>query len=290
MLYHFRAQMYQLSLEIADSWGSVLYPMHLYRALRQENILAPWQDPTESWGDMDAAEGILSRDSFYVGSKLPQGRGDYLKTLGLQIGIAATAFTKSKSGRTRVRDKVRSKSGRRAIKRDCTPVSDMFIDRYVRNTGQVDWTPEHVDRVISRSIYDVAQAPQGGYFTAEMIKDPDRLRERKRNIAAEAAGKRAPTPADGRTAPDELIASLYHALAAESMPMVFPYLALHRAAWGILHAVRDSCDPVVLKMYGCSAHSEDEGHLPHVLIAILMALDSGDDRLSAKAGEAVKDQ
>lgn len=287
MLYKFRVKMYRIGLQVVDSWGSVIYPLHLYHALRKEELLAPWKAPAESWGDLDAVETLLSRDSFYVGSKLAQDRDDYLKTLAIQIGIGATAFAKSESGRTPKRGKVRSKGGRRRIKGDRAPVSEMFIDRYVRNTGQVDWTPEHVDRVISRSLYDVAQSEQSGWVSAELIRDPDRLRERKRNIAAEAAGKR--TAASKRTQPGELITTLYHALAAETMSMAFPYLTVHRAAWGILHAVRDSCDPVLLELYGIG-RLEDEGHLPHVVTSIFLALKDGDDRLFVKAGEAVKDQ
>lgn len=35
-----------------------------------------------------------------------------------------------------------------------SPVTSMFIDRYVRKTGQVNWTTEHVERVIEASQWE----------------------------------------------------------------------------------------------------------------------------------------
>lgn len=288
MLYQFRATIYILGLKLADSWGSIVYPVHLYHALQQENLLSPQKAPAESWDDMYIVEAILGRDSFYVGSKLPQNQGDYLRKLGLQIGISASAFTRSKSRRVLNSNNVMSKAGARGIKKDCASVSDMFIDRYVLKTGQVDWTPDHVDRVLSRSLYDVVECEQSGVPSVNRITDPDRLRERKRNIAAEAAGKRAAAPG-ARTAPAKLITSLFLALEAESPTLRFPYLTLHRAAWGVLRATREACGPVLLQMYGPD-DLEDETLLPQVVTAIFMALEMEDDRLLVKAGEAVKDQ
>lgn len=290
MLYQFRATIYMLGLQLANSWGSILYPLHLYHALQQENLLSPRQAPVESWDDMYVVEAILGRDSFYVGSQLPQNRREYVKKLGLQIGISANFFTKSKSSRALNFHNLVSKGVSRGIKRDCAPVSDMFIDRYVLNTGQVDWTPEHVDRVIYRSLFDVVEWGQTGLLYLDPITDPDRLRERKRNIAAEEAGKRAATATGARTAPGKLITNLYLALAAESATLRFPYLTLHRAAWGFLRAAREACGPTLLQMYGPMHLEEDETLLPHIVTSIFMAMDLGDDRLLVKACEVLKDQ
>lgn len=292
MLYHFRGGMYTFGLKLADSTGSILYPMHLYNALQQEKILSPEQVPAESWEDMLLAQAILGRDSFYVGSQLPQNPAEYLKKLGLQLGVTANVFINSKKSRTLNRDKVISKDRYRGIKSDCAPVSDMFFDRYVLNTGQVDWTPEHVERVISRSLYDVAETTQNGKLAMfmEPIVDPDRLRERKKNIAVEATGKRTAAAAGARMAPEKLITDLFLILAAESVTMVFPYLALHRATWGVLSAVREACGPLILQQHGLSSALKNEGQLPEVVSSIFMAMNRGDDRLFIKAGEAVKEQ
>lgn len=288
MLYYFRAFTYKIGLGFVDAGSSIVCPLHLYNALEKEKLLSPQQVLAESWDDMTVAKAILGNDSFYVGSQLPHNRDDYIKKLVLQLGISATAFTKSKNPRIWDERKLTSKNGGRGVKRDCAPVSDMFFDRYVRNTGQVDWTPEHVERVISRSLYEVVEADQKGFVSVD-IKDPDRLRERKRNLAAEAAGKRAATATATRIAPNELISTLFLVLGAESVTMVFPYMALQRAAWGVLQAVREACRPLLLQHFS-PKQLEDEERLPQVVISILVTLAKGDDRLLIKAGEAVKDQ
>lgn len=291
MLYQFRATVYRLGLRVADGWGSILYPLHLYSALLKENLVSPGQAPEECWDDMYAAEGLLGRDSFFVGSQLPQNRREYVTKLGLQIGVSANtfAFMRRKGGRAVNLDNIASKSGRRGIKLDAAAVSDMFFDRYVRNTGQVDWTPEHVDRVISRSMWDVVRQGESNLIHIESITDPEKLRERKKKIAADEAGKKVARPGAARTAPGELVTKLFLSLAAEAHTMMFPYMTLHRAAWVVLHAVEEACGPKLLQMYGC-CDSEDESLLPQVVTTIFMALDSGDDRLILKAAEAVKEQ
>lgn len=275
-----------MSLALVNSCQSLLYPMHLYNALQQERRLLPHQFPEECWADMHMAQTLLGKDSFYVGSELPKNPADYVKMLGLQTGISASAFAKTRDFRRLKAGGLISRGGGRRIKTDCAPVSDMFIDRYIRNTGQVDWTPEHVDRVISRSRFEVFESEREGALIMEEIIDPGKLRERKRAIAADFAGKRA---AGAQTDPGKLIAALFFALEAEAPTVMFPYLTLHRAALGILDKVWDACDPLVMKPWGF-AKMDDLGQLPHVVIPILMSLSLEDDRLFTQAAEAVKNQ
>lgn len=290
MLYHFRAETYDVGIAVANAWGSIAYPLQLYTALQQENLLSPV--PSESWDDMAVVLANLGEDSFYVGAELPKNPLDYFKNFCLQMGTTVSAFTKSKQKRTRNLENLLSKGGPRGIKADCAPVSDMFVDRYLRNTGQVDWTPEHVDNVVSCSLWEEEGSEQDGTVFLGQIDDPKKLRERKRKIAAAAAGRPTgkKTTAEGaRMPPDRLIRALVLSLQAESLTLAFPYLTLHRTAWGMLRALRDACEPLLLELYG-PAYMERENQLPWVVGWIFMALVEGDPRLFAKAGEAFKDQ
>lgn len=293
MLYHFRAETYDVGITVANAWGSVAYPLHLYTALQQEKLLSPREVPSGSWDDMDVVLTSLGEDSFYVGGELPKNPQGYFKKFCLQMGTTAAAFTKSKQKRARNLENLLSKGGPRGIKADCTPVSDMFADRYVRNTGQVDWTPEHVDRVVSRSLYEEEGSEAEGSLVLGQIDDPEKLRERKKKIAAAAAGKSAgkkKTAAEGaRMPPDRLIRALVLSLQAESLTLAFPYLTLHRTAWNMLRAMREACEPLLLELYG-PAYLERESQLPWVVGWIFMALVEGDPRLFVKAGEAFRDQ
>ncbi|KAI7774884.1 hypothetical protein LA080_007709 [Diaporthe eres] len=291
MLYHFRAETYDVGLAVANAWGSIAYPLHLYTALQQENLLSPHQVSSESWDDMSVVLTLLSEDSFYVGAELPKNPQDYFKKFCLQMGTTASAFTNSKQKRTRNLENLLSKSGPRGIKADCAPVSDMFADRYLRNTGQVDWTPEHVDSVVSRSLWEEEWSEEEGTLLLGQIDDPEKLRERKRKIAAGTAGKprgKKTTAEGARMPPDRLIRALVLSLQAESLTLAFPYLTLHRTAWGVLRALREACEPLLLELYG-PAYMERENR-PWVVGWIFMALVEGDPRLFVKAGEAFKEQ
>lgn len=290
MLYHFRAETYDVGIAVANAWGSIAYTLQLHTALQHEKLLSPTEEP---WDDIAVVLGNLGGDSFYVGGETPDNPLDYFKKFCLQMGTTASAFSSSKQKRTRNLENLLSKKGPRGIKPDCAPVSDMFADRYLRNTGQVDWTPEHVDSVVSRSLFEEEGSDEDGTLILGQIDDPGKLRERKRRIAAAAAGRAGDskkTAAEGaRMPPDRLIRALVLALQAESLTLAFPYLTLHRVTWGVLRALREACEPLLLELYG-PGYMERENQLPWVVGWIFMALVEGDSRLFVKAGEAVKDQ
>lgn len=285
MLYKHRAIMYDLGLSVANAWGSIAFSMHLCIALSQENLLSLYA-PEYSWDDMIAVMTLVGKDSFYVGSELPKSPENYLKKLCLQMGMTAVAFSNSKDKRLPRHEKSISKGRARLIKDDCAPVSDMFFNRYVRNTGQVDWTPDHVDRVLSRSLHFEDASEDDGIFVLTQTRDPQIRRERKRELAFEASSKKATA---ARMSPERLIRSLALVLQMESLTMAFPYLTLHRAARDVLHEVREACGPLLAESYG-PAYSFREDNLPAVVTCIFTSLVEGDDRLFVRAGEVVNDQ
>lgn len=288
LLYHFRAQAYEVGLAVANAWGSVAYPLHLYNALQQERLLSPPGSSVAAWEDLNLALTLLSKDSFFVGAELPKTPQDYCKKFCLQMGSTASSFIKSKHKRTRNLENLISKKGARGIKMDCAPVSGMFVHRYVRNTGQVDWTPEHVDQIVSCSLFEEEGREEDSTRLIGQIDDPEKLRERKKNIAAVRAGKKT-TAAGARMPPDRLIRALSLALHAESITLAFPYLTLHRSAWGVLRALREACEPLLLERYG-PAYMERESQLPRVVGWIFLALMKDDTALLVKAAEALKEQ
>ncbi|KAG8157275.1 hypothetical protein KVR01_012983 [Diaporthe batatas] len=288
ILYHFRAQTYDLGLTVANAWGSVAYSLHLYNALQQERLLSPPGSSAETWEDMDLALTILNEGSFFVGAELPKNPQDYFKKFCLQMGTTASAFMKIKHKRMRNLEDLHSKKGPRGIKEDCAPVSGMFVDRYVHNTGQVDWTPEHVDQIVSCSLFEEEGKDEDGKVLLGQIDDPEKLRERKRNIAAGRVGKKT-TAAGARMPPDRLIRALTLALHAESITLAFPYLTLHRTSWRMLRALREGCEPLLLRRYG-PEYMERESQLPWLVGWTFMALAEGDTGIFVKAADTLKEQ
>ncbi|KAJ9138152.1 Ank-repeat protein mbp1 [Pleurostoma richardsiae] len=284
MLYRFRIEHYEIGIAVASAWGSILYATHLYNALQSERLLGGMH-----WPDIDVAQTILGESSFYVGGR-PTGPDDYLKKFCLHMGVSASAFSDSK--KRRKNSALASRAGPRGIK-EGIPVSSMFKDRYVHETGQVDWTPEHVDDIVERSEYEIEnEAEDGTTLTMEKIDDQKRLEEKrgKAELKRKKAVRKKVTEG-GRVAPEQLVKALVLALQAESMEMAFPYLTLHRWCWRLLRNVKEACDPLLRELY-TPAYMERESELPFAVGYIFLAAsgaDGGrkDDRLMRAAAAAM---
>lgn len=140
MLYHFRAQMYDMGITVANAWGSITYPLHLYVAMIQEGFMTDSEKSEEGWRDLDIVLDLLDDSNFFVGGELPKDPDGYLNKFCLQMGTTASALGKIKQDRMKDFSDLCSRAGPRGIKYGA-PVSTKFNARYVENTKQVDWTP-----------------------------------------------------------------------------------------------------------------------------------------------------
>lgn len=141
----------------------------------------------------------------------------------------------------------------------------------------VDWTAERIGDIVARSEYQHEGSAEHGNFTMAQINDPDELRRRTRAreqaAKSRAAGKK--TISEGaRLAPEQLIRALTLALHAETLEMAYPYLILHRMCWRLLRGVKESCDPILRKLY-TPTYIEKESQLPVVVGYILMTASLG---------------
>lgn len=280
-LYHVRALTYVLGLKLNNFSGAITAPIHLYNALRQEKLLSPHQASAESWGDMDVALALLGNGSFYVGAEPPNNPINYMKKYALQMGASAATFSKRDRTCEQVShfNKTLSKKGPRYIKKDYAPISNAFFDRYVRNTGQVDWTPELVNRVISSS-----PGQQKG-----SNESSEKLCERKKNAVSKTAGKKETSATSTHMLPEQLIKALTLALHLESQTLSFPYLTLQRAAWDMLREVRIASGPLMSESDAC-LQLDSEGQSLYIVAKIFTELVAGKDRLFLKAGDIIQEQ
>ncbi|KAM5342265.1 hypothetical protein ACJ41O_013231 [Fusarium nematophilum] len=280
LLYHFRAGMYDIGIAVANAWGSITYSAHLYNALQQEGLL------TDRWADMDVVQTLLGNSNFFVGDR-PKTTEEYLKRYLLQMGYSASAFVRRSDrlpqnpGRHR---SLASRAGPRGIK-DVAPVSSMFIERYLRHSGQVDLSPEHVDEIISRCRFQEEGSEEDGTLVLSQIDDPEELRGKKSKLR-----QRKKAAEGGQLSPGQLVRSLALALGAETLEFSFPYLLMHRWSWHLLKAVKEECDPILRQAY-TPAYIERESELPFVVGYIFTAATKSEggtgDRLMAAAAEAL---
>lgn len=272
ILYHFRMRTYEMGIAVTNAWGSTTCPLHLYSAMMQEKLIATTDSPDDHWRDMDAVLGIKGYANFFVGGAPPKNPQDYLDKFSLQMGTTAAALMKGKNRKNMRNHTLHSKSGPRGIK-DGLPVSNMFTDRYVHQTGQIDWTPEHVDNVVSRSLHRDEWSQDVG------VTAPSSSVSGKQQAKKTAKGSQLP--------PDKLVKALVLSLQAETLEMAFPYLALHRSAWTVLRAVHAACDPVLRTVYDAE-YMERQSQLPWVVGWIFMSAYNGDRRPLLEAAAAIK--
>lgn len=272
LLYHFRARTHEMGLAVANAWGSITYALHLYVALEQEKLLATSNNGVGFWQDMYIIMRLLGGSSFFVGAEVPGTIEGYFNKFSLQMGTTASILTKNTRRRPMTQSSMHSRAGPRGIK-DGLAVYSMFIDRYVYNTGQIDWTPEHVDDVVSRSL--ILEE------LSEEIGAPDGN--------GQPRGKKSKKTADGsHLPPDLLVKALALALEEETVELVFPYLTLHRSAWDVLRAVHAACNPLLIELYS-AAYMEKETQLPWTVGWIFRAAHlDGDMRPMEQAAAAVK--
>ncbi|KAF7552167.1 hypothetical protein G7Z17_g4489 [Cylindrodendrum hubeiense] len=276
-LYHFRAGMFELGIAISNAWGSITYTAHLYNAVQQERLLK------DLWVDMEVVLTNLGDSTFFVGRR-PRNTSEYLKRFSLQMGTSASVVTNSRPrapNRIQRLQDVSSRAGPRWIK-GAAPVSSLFMEIYLRKGGQVDWTPEHVDNIISRSQNEVESTKEDGTLILAQIDDPERLKQ-KRRAHQETAKKRRRNISDGgRLSPSELVKSLALSMQAEALEFTFPYMDLHRWCWGILRIVKTHCDAVLRTSFG-PTYLENESQLPFVVGYIFRLADGANVRKDVTA-------
>ncbi|XXH04045.1 GTP cyclohydrolase II [Hypoxylon texense] len=272
MLYHFRIEVWDVGIALANAWGSITYSLHLYNALQAEEL-----EPRK-WPDMDVVRTLLGDSNFFVGDA-PGTAADYFKKFCLQMGTTVTAFSKNRRANPTL-SSLSSKSGPRGIK-DGAPVSSMFMDRYLRNTGQVDWTAADVAKVIELSLWETEGSEEEHTLILGQIEDPEKLRQKK--------NRKKFSPETAKLHPEQLIRGLMFALQGEVLEIAFPYTAMHRECWSLLRAVRKHCDPLLRQTFD-AAYMERESELCFVVGYIFMAItDNPGSELLSEAAVAVRE-
>lgn len=232
----------------------------------------------------------LGESNFYVGGgdgAVLKNPAAYFTKFCLQVGVTAAAFGDPKKRRNGM--SIESKAGPRGI-RPGAPVSMLFAERYVRSGSAIQWIPERIQSILSRSEWKFEFSTEEHGTVTYVGEKVDEARELKESRKGGNTQKRK-REEDECLLPEKLVRSLVWALQGESLELAFPYLLMHRWCWKMLRAVKDTCHPLLREKY-TGAYMENETELPFVVGYILMA-NSGmggepqDDRLLRTAAEAL---
>ncbi|KAI1323437.1 hypothetical protein F5Y16DRAFT_412651 [Xylariaceae sp. FL0255] len=287
MLFKYRAEVRDIALTVINAWGSITYTAHLFNALCKEHLLPSNTGARPPWPDMAVLSTIVDDEQIFVGDA-PGNADEYFKMFCLQMGMTANAFSKRKEKR---KGPLGSKAGPRGIKAELlAPVTSLFVDRYVRKTGQVSWTAEYVEKVIAATEWEAEGSEEDN--TLIMVKlDKEELAQKKLQEKKERKKRSKLADKPARLTSHELIRALALAIHNESLECAFPLLAMHRSCWRLLRAIRQECDQVLREIY-TPAYLERESELPFVVGWIFMAASTFDSlpdmRPMLEATKAVK--
>ncbi|KAI1124433.1 hypothetical protein F5Y10DRAFT_30607 [Nemania abortiva] len=273
VLFKYRAEVRDIAFTVVNAWGSVTYTAHLFNALSNEKLLSGDDDDDDTnarplWPDMDVIRSLMLEDEQIFVGGAPSNADEYFTRFCLQMGMTVNAFIRRKENR---KGPLASKAGPRGIKPETiSPVTSMFIDRYVRKTGQVNWTTEHVERVIEASQWEAEGSEEDHTLTmGKLTKEELARKKAQENREGKKTGKN-PAAKPARLTAEELIRSLTLALHTESPEFAFPLLTMHRSCWRLLRAVKQQCDGVLRELF-TPAYLERETELPFVVGWIFMA-------------------
>lgn len=278
MLYHFRAEMYETGIALANASTSITQALHLYNAVRHEGFMQ------SVWPDMEIIRATLGDSNFFVG-EAPKNPEDYFRKINIQMGKSIATMTDKR----RRNVAFSSRSGPRGIK-DGAPVSCMFKDRYLRRTEQVEWTPEYVNQIIDLSMWEQKGNEKDGTPILGQIDDPEKIKAKKqgRGKGNGKGGKkqRGTATEDGLLPPEMLIQALLFALHCESFEFSLPYISMHRQCCRALLAVQRDCSPLLQQVFPIT-YIEREENLTSVVGLVFGAAVSDDRRLLVQAAETL---
>ncbi|XDG03842.1 hypothetical protein ABKA04_003457 [Annulohypoxylon sp. FPYF3050] len=232
LLYHFRTGIWELGIMLANSSRSINYTMHLYNALRLEGLMS------RVWNDMGIVRSLLGDSTFFVGDA-PATLEQYGNKICLQMGLTAEVVASRQPGNIGRKPPVEPR-----IIKDRAPVSRMFIDRYVRVTGQVDWKPDQLAKIIDLSAWELQGIEEDGRLRMAQPVDPEKRKQKAKEKAKNSKGSENAKPS-----PDQILKGLMISLQGEALEMSIPYMSLHRQCWSLLRAIRQRCDPLLRQLY-----------------------------------------
>ncbi|KXT09032.1 hypothetical protein AC579_2546 [Pseudocercospora musae] len=208
LVFQLNALLQETGMIVCTTWGSMIYPAHIYNAAKQS------ADLDSAWPDIDYLISVHSPQRIFVGTP-PTDAAEYLKRFLLAMGASASNFARNRrpGGRALI---VPSKKGPRGLK-TTSPVKDVFGPKYIyRKSKAVPLTrPNLIAMLAVASKAERTSTPSVELqaFAREMLLQK-------------------------QFTPTQLLTIVREGVAAEELHLLFDYHAIHRKGYEILQTLR----------------------------------------------------
>lgn len=265
LLYRFKMLYQEAGIIFVGAWGSVLYSIHLYNALQQENLL------TARWADLDMLQAIHPES--WVGGP-PRTSDEYIKRFCLSMGYSAANFAKNRRDqRPRA-----SKNGPKGLTEQGS-VALMFKQRFCHGSKQIDMTQADLRTIVEKAQWG---ADTDGDSSYDIMKDV--TRDLVRSPSQRTQGHQSHEYMSAET----LLLKLRLALQGEGPEITFDYFLTHRTCWLLLTNIKKACADQLRNLFGTGC-IEHENQLPWMVGYIFLAA-SGVDHAANLAPKKLSGQ
>lgn len=257
-------EMQHAGVSLCNAWGTVIYPAHLYNALRRKT------KPIEPWPLMEQVISLHSESRVFIGAQ-PKTIGDCFKQVCLMLGYSAEQYARNR----RKLKPVISKNGPRGLK-DTSPLGELFRDG-LANNGSMALTVLNVENLFNEQARDTALASN----------------PQSKTLRREWRTTRQLTSL-------QLLEALRASIPMELPKLKFNYFHMHEQSITLLRRLKTELDPDMRKFFG-PMYLENESQLPFLGPYIIMAacgtekvaeqlkIDGAGSALLEKAGRVVED-
>ena len=236
-LFQFKIYTYlqYISIDLANSMGTVLYMGHLYEACRQAGYLQ------HVWPDMELVMDFHTREQMFAG-RTPQTPAESLKCMQLTLGVSLVNYSRSnRLNRVRV-----SKNNRK----------ELSFNSPLMNLSHKQWV-ETKDMILTMSTVEdllMSQKSASSQHNAAPL-DEDQSRIQKQSAK------------DHKMTPLQLLDTLCNAISAEEHILRFDYISFHVRCLRFLRTLRTLLDHQLQDHFG-PKYINDETQPFHVIYSI----------------------
>jgi hypothetical protein len=235
---------------LVGTWGSAIYPIHLYNACQQSGGL------DRQWEDAEYLYQLHTPQRIFVGAA-PTTPQDYHKCILLMFDASAQNFAPNRRQGGK-QELIPSKKGPKGLT-STSPVRDIFQPRSVGDKHAI------LNRGNINAMMSVARKAQR---TSPPLVDIDQLM-REMDSQQELS-------------PVQLLTCVREGVAAEELHLLFDYFGVHERGITLLRQVRTAFHDDLVGAFD-DPNFDDEARLPYVVASIFEIVARGDK--AGKLGE-----
>ncbi|PVH87784.1 hypothetical protein DL98DRAFT_509345 [Cadophora sp. DSE1049] len=230
-------EMQQLGIALNNAVGTVIFPAHLYNALKQND------SSCVTWPMMDEVIALHGADRIFLGAK-PSTMADCFKQICLMLGHSVQDFAKN---RRKTKPLQVSKNGPRGL-RDTSPITELFYEGLRDPEQKMAVTFHNVEELLNEQARN-----------EQLASNPTSKRLRREWATTK------------RLTSLELLQALRASLPQEIPKLEFDYFKLHAQSIGLLRRLKRDLDEDYKKYYKTPEYIENESQLPQLGPYAIMA-------------------